>query len=597
MFKHFLKIILASCALFLVFGFNNIFAAGNYFYKSINVDITVNKDSTFDVIENQTYNLNGSFGYFIRELEQKNLDHISDIEVFGSNGEKLDKSQYKISNEGNVIKIQWDFERRNFNNELKSWAIKYRVHGGLGFYKDYDELYWNAIFAGSRTVPVESADVIVHLPSEFNANQIQQRMFIGSIGSKSESKDFKIIDGKTIEFKGNNIQPGQYLTIVATWPKGAVVKPFLYRNQIINWIVLIIALALPIFVFRKSYRAWKKSGKDPKITKTIIAQYEPPLRLRLGQALYAGDKEYLPPAIMGVLVNQNVSVRDIVATVIDLAVRGYLKIREVENKVLFFKAKEYIFEKLKPEDDGLNSYEKEIISRIFHSSDSVSSSELKNKFYTDIPEITKAIYRAAEETGYFTGNIEEVRKRYRRPAILMILLAGFTIPLLIFFGAYVGGYTVVYLFLLILSIVISMIIANLFAYYMPAATKEGAEEKWKALGFKEYLNTAERFRIGAETLDTFSKFLPYAMVLGVEKQWADRFADFSYKEQGWYAPMYVGGNIGAGNMQSFTNFTSSFSAFSNSISSTFSLSPHGGSGMGGGGGAGGGGGGGGGGAG
>ncbi|MCX6765167.1 MAG: hypothetical protein NT148_01360, partial [Candidatus Nealsonbacteria bacterium] len=110
-----------------------VFAAGDYLYKSIDVDIKINKDSTFDVIENQTYNLNGNFGYVFRDIELKRLDHISDIEVFDGDGNKLDKSQYDLSNTGSAIHIQGNFERRDFVNEDKSWTIKYKVHGGLGF--------------------------------------------------------------------------------------------------------------------------------------------------------------------------------------------------------------------------------------------------------------------------------------------------------------------------------------------------------------------------------------------------------------------------------------------------------------------------------
>ena len=147
-----------------------------------------------------------------------------------------------------------------------------------------------------------------------------------------------------------------------------------------------------------------------------------------------------------------------------------------------------------------------------------------------------------------------------------------------------------------LSLAASAVIGLIFAYLMSSLTPEGLEVKWKALGFKEYLHTAERFRIGAETLKTFSKFLPFAMVFGVEKQWVRRFSDFQYQKQGWYAPV-AGAYAGQGGMpSSFGDFASSFSSFASSISNTFSSSPGGGSGCGGGGGAGGGGGGGGGGA-
>lgn len=87
------------------------------------------------------------------------------------------------------------------------------------------------------------ANIIVYLPDE--AKIINQ------------SSNFEIIDDKTIRFWGYNIEPGEFLTIMVAWPKGIIEKPFLYRNQIINWIFLLIALLLLIFFFIRAYRTWK----------------------------------------------------------------------------------------------------------------------------------------------------------------------------------------------------------------------------------------------------------------------------------------------------------------------------------------------------
>ncbi len=234
-------IILISLTILLgVFGFVQADSDKIYFYQLINVDIAVNPDSTFDVIEKQTYNLLGSFGYFSHNIKLKGLDHISDIEVFNSQGRKLNKDEYKLSRKIGQWHVQWNFPRKNFGHEIMSWTIKYKVHGGLGFFDDYDELCWNAIFA-DRTVPVVEANVMVHLPD----------------GAKiiNQSGNFDVIDDKTIRFWGYNIEPGEFLTIMTAWPKGIVEKPFLYRNQIINLIFLLIVLILSVFII-KAYKTW-----------------------------------------------------------------------------------------------------------------------------------------------------------------------------------------------------------------------------------------------------------------------------------------------------------------------------------------------------
>lgn len=563
-------------------------AKSDYYYHSIDVDIQINRNGTFDVTEKQTYNLNGSFGYFYRDIELKDLDHISDIEVFDNATRKLSGNEYKISYEGNRMAIRWDFPRKLFNNELKSWTIKYKVHGGLGFYGQSDELYWNAIFA-DREVQVSQAEIIVHLPQEVEKDKIGQKLFIGRTGSKIQGDTYEVIDNKTVRFWGNNIEPGNFLTIVMAWPKGIVEKPFLYRNQIINWMVLLVSLALPIFTFIRMYGVWSRKGKDPKVQKTIMAHYSPP--------------ESLPPAIFGVLIDQKVDMKDITATVIDLAVRGYLRIVEGTETLPFFKKQEYIFEKLRNEHD-LKPFEQRIIKGIFGHREIVSSNKLKNKFYKEIPEIKELIHKEVATTGYFTGNIESIRKEYSRVSNYIFLFIFFLFFTWILTSIFLSSGIIRYFaqaLILGLSLIITAAIINIFAHYMPSVTKKGLDAKWKLLGFKEYLYTAERFRLGVETLDTFSKFLPCAMVLGVEKRWAARFSEFSYEEQNWYVQAvyaYSGGRVGGAAPISFNDLSASISSFSSSISRTFSSGARAGGtgGFGGGGGAGGGGGGGGGGA-
>ncbi len=542
--------------------------AQSYYYDSIEVEIKVNEDSTFDVSEEMIYNLDGSFGFFYRDIEMKGLDHLSDVRVFDSNGREL--FEYDKNYNGNSLHVQWNFPRKDFNNELKSWTVQYRVYGGLGFFDEYDEIYWNAIFQ-DREVEVKKAKVIVNSPGEI----IKARLFIGQFGTKKESSDY-IIKGNSVEFSGINILPNNFLTIVVSWPKGLVKKPFLYQNQIINLFVIFLALLIPILVFIKAFRKWQKDGKDPKITKTIIAHYDPPANLL--------------PAVLGILVKERVEVKDILATVINLAVRGYLKIREVEKKTLFIKSKEYLFEKTKSEAN-LKPFEQEIIRSLFENKSVVSSTELRNEFYTKIPGIQKEVHREAAQENLFNGNILKTRKRYSKKYLASFIISILLGWIFIFLFGFLGfSLYLPQVLILTVSLLVSSIIGLIFSHYMPVLTQRGLELKWEALGFREYLHTAERFRIGSETLETFSKFLPYAMILKVEKEWAKRFSDFSYQDQGWYVPISVHGGGLSGTTNSFSNFTSSFSAFADSVSSTFSSSP-GGSGAGGGAGGGGGGGG------
>ena len=126
------------------------------------------------------------------------------------------------------------------------------------------------------------------------------------------------------------------------------------------------------------------------------------------------------------------------------------------------------------------------------------------------------------------------------------------------------------------------IITIIFAFLMPKRTVQGAEVLWHIQGLREYLHTAERFRMKDVSPQDFTRLLPHAMVLGVSKQWAERFKDITLEEPDWYS-----GTSSA----AFTPylFASSLDTFSSGVGSAASSQPSsggsssGGSGFGGGG--------------
>ncbi|OGZ27365.1 MAG: hypothetical protein A2427_03445 [Candidatus Nealsonbacteria bacterium RIFOXYC1_FULL_40_7] len=536
--------------LFFLILFSPFCSKAAYYYDSIDVKITVNKDSTFDVEERQTYFLDGSFGYFFRDIDLNRLDHLSEISAFDEKGNRIDN--ISVSGKGDKIHIQWDFERRNFKKELKSWTIKYKVHGGLGFYKDYDELYWNAVF-GDRDVLVAKSEVKVFLPKDIPSFKV--KLFVGPAGSVKQFETYSVFENSAV-FSGNEIKPRESMTIVIWWPKGFIEKPFLYQNQMINLSALALGILIPLVVFIISYSVWRKKGRDAKIEKTIISQYDSPLS----------------PALSAVVARQNITAKDVLAIIVDLAVRGYLKIKEEEKGFSIFKHKEYSFERMERKD-GLLPFEEKILDSLFGGSPVVLATEIRRRFHIELPAIKKEIFKEVEKTSYFNGNIEKTRKKYGFFYSKVFVLLVIIIFAFVFFSGFLkipADYFPIAI-IAVISIAISSFIGMAFAYYMPVLTKEGAEAKWHILGFKEYLNTAERFRIGEETADTFSKLLPFAIVFGVEKQWAKRFSYLKYTNQNWFVPAQVYSGQG-GSPSSFSEFASSISNFSNSVSSAFGSS-------------------------
>ena len=108
---------------------------------------------------------------------------------------------------------------------------------------------------------------------------------------------------------------------------------------------------------------------------------------------------------------------------------------------------------------------------------------------------------------------------------------------------------------------------------MPQKTRMGVLAREHAEGFKLYLHTAERFRLKEVVLDTFEKYLSYAIVLGVEKEWAERFVDIYKQSPDWYQSTVSGQTF------SINAFTSSLgNSFTTQVGGSFSSTPGGSSG-------------------
>ncbi len=369
------------------------------------------------------------------------------------------------------------------------------------------------------------------------------------------------------------------LTVVVGWDKGVVTAPGIVARmgEVLrsNWPLLI-----PIAVLLVALLTWWRRGRDPR-QRPIAVQYEPPAKMT--------------PAEAGTLLDNSADMRDITATMIDLAVRGQLQIEEEQNPKflgLFGERSEYSFRRLKPaadgSSDGMAPHEVGVYAGLFaRHTEIVALSELKDEFYKSLPGIRDAIYDALTANGFYRNRPDKVKQNWVGAAIGVGLLVGVG-------GTYLSKLTSLTPVPFIVAGVLSTIILLIFAQVMPARTEAGSRALEHVLGFEEFLRRVEsenlkRIIIGHPEL--FDKYLPFAMAFGVEKQFARAFEGIYTDPPRWYVgPSALNFNVG--------HFSNGMSHLSSVAATTMSSSPRssGGSGFGGGGGSGGGGGGGGGGA-
>src|SRR4029077_17675179 len=225
---------------------------------------------------------------------------------------------------------------------------------------------------------------------------------------------------------------------------------------------------LPFVTFSVMFVLWWYKGRDPDPGRSIAPMYEPP--------------PGMSPAEAETLIDDTIHPRDITSTIVDLAVRGYLKIEEtVDTTLLIFHSKDYVFHRLKAEAEwqGLAPHEITMMRNIFGGEPEIRLSRLKNRFYTAIPLIKQDIKSALKSKKMYLLDPDSANA-YSIGGALAIA-APFAI-------AQYTGYMQVLNSVLLLFVcgIISAIIWWLFAREMSAKTLEGGRTRIAVLGFQEF---------------------------------------------------------------------------------------------------------------
>ncbi len=496
------------------------------------------------------------------------------IEYPGPNGTNYELFlDVKGVTDGSGAKLKYESSTTNRSRDLKIYIpdaadatrtveITYSVRNGTRFFKDYDEFYWN-VTGNDWPVPIDHASATVRLP-ESAAGSLRAQAFTGVYGSTQRDATANV-DGATAQFETNNRLPMRGgMTIDVYIPQGILSEPsaltkffwFVGGNPIVFF---------PVVVFAAMFLLWWYKGRDPDAGMSVAPMYEPP--------------PGISPAEAGTLLDDSIHPRDITSTIVDLAVRGYIKIEETAEKVLLFTHKDYIFHLLKPRDQwgaDLAPHERVMLENIFAGGDETRLSSLKNRFYTAVPAIRQDIMAALKTKGIYLLDPESANGYSVGAAIAIIL------PFAIF--QYMGWANFLNSpLLLIVCGAISVVIWWLFARVMTAKTVKGARTRIEVLGFQEFMNRVDAERLKLMPPTTFEKYLAFAMALGVEHHWAQAFTGIIKDPPQWYVG--PGGVYGAGFNPIF--FSSSMHSMATDMHQVFVSAPRassGGSGFGGGGG-------------
>jgi uncharacterized membrane protein len=473
------------------------------------LDVQQNGDALVD--ETVTFTFEGNYHYVARGIPTVNLNGISDIQVYDANGQPLpygsSPGQFMVFTEGDTEYVQFNFD---LTDTSATWIIHYKAEQAVMFHdRGGDELRWY-VFDAETPVPIGAVKATVKLPGNVAPENISRSYQSGyGVGATMTSPE-----PSTAVYEASNIPPYTNFWIVTGFPKD-VVKYVWTARRVAAFIVPKVGFALPILFFLGMLLIWRKRGRDEP--SAVYASYvsEPP--------------SALSPGLVGALIDEKVDTKEIIATIVDLARRGYLEITDTEKKGLLGKSTT-IFTRTKGFDD-LTGFEARVANALFDSKhpDQVTSVQLKNNFYTHVQPICNEIYKQVTTTGLFHSNPNKARGRWFGYGVAAAVILG--IITFILAKTEVGGWG-----WFLAGSIIAVLIVWFFAPHMPQRTAKGAAEQRKWQAFRNYLKDLTRYQDMATAKENFEKYLPYAVAFGVEKDWVRRFEGMTVSSPDWYHP-------------------------------------------------------------
>ncbi len=469
----------------------------------------------------------------------------------------------------NGVRVYFGSADRVLTPGIHEYRFRYHTTRQLGYFEDFDELYWN-VTGSDWKFSIDRASAVIELPQAVDPDDLRLDFYTGRQGSTEKNAAASITGDRKIGFyTTHGLKPHENLTIAVGWPKGIVSEPtaaerlgyFLGDNRAALAMLAGFLLSLGWYSW-----AWNKLGRDPR-KGIIIPRFKPPKGLTPAGCSYIRTMSFTQQAFA--------------AAVVSLGVKGYLQIKESDEEFTLYRQDA-------PGNVVASKGEIAVLDALFNQG-ATAQIKLDQENHEAFSKARTALKKALKDE--HLGRLFNLNSIYALPAIVLTIAAAGI-------AAFMNAGPVLWVVYSVLSFALHLV----FLYLMRAPTPAGRRIMDEIEGFRMYLDTAEqsrleRMRSPELTPEVFELFLPFAFALGVENNWCDRFArDFPVDQEGRdaYRPhWYIGHSTGLAGLHHLGNdFNSGFStAIASASSPPGSSSGSGGGGFSGGGGGGGGGGG------
>ena len=533
-------------------------------------DVTVNADGAISVTETLVAVAEGNVikrGIF-RDFPTTYRDRsgqrvIVDFDVIGVTRDGQPEP-YALESLSNGIRIRIGDKDVFLRPGAHRYEITYRTTRQIGFFKDYDELYWN-VTGNGWAFPIERARVTIRLPGDARIGEYA--LYTGYAGD--DGKDARVVNANGNSFEAattRRLEPGEGFTVAVNWQKGIIAAPT--ESQKWSWWISdnagYFALALGLLASAGYFLfAWNRVGRDPE-KGTIIPLFTPP--------------KDMGPACVRYVTRYGSDDKSFAAALVGLGVKGRVKIADDDGGFSISKLSEPLGGK------PLTTSE-----RVLYQALPSGTTELKQSNHARVGAAKRALENALRQEydgsvflrnfGWFAGGLAISVVFLVAGAVLLpegegiaglfavgwtavwwggILGAGWAslrglraarglwrkisslfglVFLIPFVGAgligpglilSMGGFSPA-LTVLVGSAILFGLLNVIFYQLLRAPTEMGQKLLDQIEGFRLYLSTAEEERLKVlhppeKTPELFERYLPYALALDCENEWNAKFA-------------------------------------------------------------------------
>jgi len=458
---------------------------------------------------------------------------------------------------GNGVRIKVGDADKTVEIGDHQYVLRYATTRQIGHFNGYDEVYWNATGNG-WIFSIDEAIARITFPEPVRLGQ--RAVYTGPQGSTASSAE--VIDEKPGEISFRTTQPlgpNEGLTIAVAFPKGVVAQS---SNAFGDWFSdygpYFVGVSGLLGLFAFYYVAWTRAGRNPRAG-TVVPIFTPP--------------DDLSPAGMRYAMKMAADNRAFAAALVDMGVRGHVRL--VEEDGGWLSGKKTRIERL-TSDAPLPEEEQSALAQLARKGESVlmvqSNHDRFGMAKNSLGEVLKIQYEgklfkrnigwaiaglmlfaaalwlsaaavvlaidgsAVWQIGVVLGGLalsailwlafhdSAVGKCLLSLISLLAIVVAFALGMPIIAEALNSGWVLPLLFPIIaLPLVVSAF------WWIAAPTPEGRKVLDHVAGFKQYLSITERERLDrmtppADTPELFERYLPYAIAVGVENRWAERFA-------------------------------------------------------------------------